>query len=208
MSRDNTRDIVGRLELIGLLDALCIESVPDLLAQLPELFRPVFSREITNVIFSTTEPNITNRDTLWVKQNNAGSVIGLYTYSGGKWTALVNTEKKPWIPDVSSIGGMVVALTAHDTIYNEASGYLKVDGILTFTLSGTPSSSIYFTLPEGYTNDMFQTMSVMADDGGVVGAFAFPDTPTDKIIVRKYGSMDWTLGTGRIIRFSGSIPLV
>lgn len=42
--------------------------------------------EITNVVMSATQPGDNERDSVWLRRNNAGSFIGIYLYSNGAWS--------------------------------------------------------------------------------------------------------------------------
>lgn len=59
--------------------------------------------EITNVVISSTQPGESERDSLWIRRNNAGSFVGMYIYSGGKWVQMYPAPKQIiWMRGLSS----------------------------------------------------------------------------------------------------------
>lgn len=207
MSKDKSSTVVGTLEVVGLLENLCINTPADLVRALPNLLVPTFPSSITNVLFSVGQPTETQRDSVWVKQNTGGQVLGLFIYTGGKWVAILSIEQPIWVPTVTADGAMTVTLTNQDCEYNATVNYLKIDGSLEFTLGGTVSPTIFFTLPTGFTAAKFRTCAIHIEDGSGVAGYSFNSSP-GVIGVRKYDNSNWTLGTLRTINFSGSIPLL
>ncbi len=72
----------------GLIETACFDSVPEFIQALTKYLAVQIPTTITNVIVSNTQPLSSERTSIWVRLNNAGSFIGFYVYSGGTWQAV------------------------------------------------------------------------------------------------------------------------
>ena len=58
---------------------------------------------ITNVVISSTQPSENERESVWIRRNNAGSFVGMYIYSGGSWVQMYPAPKQViWMHGLSS----------------------------------------------------------------------------------------------------------
>lgn len=81
----------GSLVFKGLLEELCYESLREFVLALPSIFGVQVPKSVTNVIFSNTQPLDSDRDSLWVRQDNAGKILGFYVFSNGTWRQMLPT---------------------------------------------------------------------------------------------------------------------
>lgn len=78
--------ITGTVKLIDFPDDACLTTVKDLLMDLERYLAielPVES--ITNVVVSSSEPDLTDRDIIWYRVDNSGNFIGQFVYVQGEW---------------------------------------------------------------------------------------------------------------------------
>lgn len=73
------------IKVISLPDLLCVNSLTDFLKMLPDLIVGQAPTSITNVVIGNQQPLDSQRDTIWVRKDNAGNFIGIYVYSNGTW---------------------------------------------------------------------------------------------------------------------------
>lgn len=79
-------NITGTVKLIGFPDDECLTTVKDLLMNLEQYLAielPV--EQVTNVFVSSSEPDITDRDIIWYRVDNAGNFIGMFVFVQGQW---------------------------------------------------------------------------------------------------------------------------
>jgi hypothetical protein len=77
--------VKGALKLQGLLDELCVESVQDLVKVLPKYLSVEIPSSVSNVVVSNQQPGPDQRQSLWVRLDNASNFVGLYVYAVGTW---------------------------------------------------------------------------------------------------------------------------
>lgn len=74
------------LKINNLPELACFESFEELLKALPDFYSVEIPDTITNVIISTTEPDVsTDSQSLWIKYDTSGSFVGLFLFTGGAW---------------------------------------------------------------------------------------------------------------------------
>lgn len=82
-------DVVSApIGIINLPDNLCVSSLKDFLVQLPQWIVALIPTSITNVVVGNVQPLDSQRDSLWLRQNNSGIFIGFYVFSGGTWVQI------------------------------------------------------------------------------------------------------------------------
>lgn len=80
---------LGNLVIKNLPDLFCFTSARDLVANLPELLgveTPLAN--VSNVVVGVSQPDDSQTNSVWFRYNNAGSFVGIYVFSGGKWVPL------------------------------------------------------------------------------------------------------------------------
>lgn len=76
------------LKINNIPDLACFKTFTDLLKALPEFYSVEIPNDITNVVISSSEPDESQRDSLWIKTDTSGSFIGLFLYTGGAWNQI------------------------------------------------------------------------------------------------------------------------
>jgi len=74
--------------LVGLPDVACFTSFKDFLEALPKYLYAQIPTSVTNVVIGNTQPNDSQRNSLWFRKDNSGSFVGLYIYSAGIWNQI------------------------------------------------------------------------------------------------------------------------
>jgi len=112
-----------------------------------------------------------------------------------------------WVPTLTASGSMTVASEAIDHARYVQLGKLIIFTIeANFTLGGTPSTDVNFTLPVTAASRQMN-MSASVIDGGIsIGGFAFTGSGLGftAAVVRRYDTANWSTGTLRYIRVAGT----
>lgn len=76
------------IAIINLPDNLCVNSLREFLQQLPQWIVTQVPTSVTNVVVGNVQPADSQRDVLWLRQDNSGIFIGFYVFSGGTWVQI------------------------------------------------------------------------------------------------------------------------
>lgn len=90
----DTDIVLGALKPLGLLDELCVESIPELVRILPQYLGVEVPATVTNVVVGVQQPGDDRRNNLWVRLDNSGDFIGLYVYAQGQWRQVSPVPKE------------------------------------------------------------------------------------------------------------------
>lgn len=142
--------VKAEVKISNLPDLACFTSFGDLLLALPTFLSVFVSRSISNVLVGNTEPSASQRSFVWIKRNNAGTVLGVFLFSNGAWNQFF-----PIPGQVSTVSGA----TADST--NPPVGYITTDDATTLTIAqkvffkaqwrdnGSGVFDVYTVVPEG-----------------------------------------------------------
>lgn len=136
MSIDNQTEVVGELRVTELVDALCLENIPEFVKSLARVLVPVFSQTITNVYVGPGEPPSTERGFVWFRTDNSGSFLYIAVYSGGQWLQVFPAPNQ-----VTWMGGN--GATSDDV----PPGYLLIDANNPHFTSGLRNAIMSFYYP-------------------------------------------------------------
>lgn len=137
----NATEVKGAVKISGFPEGICFKSFEDLLKQLPNFLTVEIPQSITNVVVSNIQPLDSQRDSVWFRRDNSGTIIGIYVFSGVKW-------KQLWpVP-----GGIFWVYSADGSV---PEGYSKIDTTRTDILS-----SVISEIMAGYVLDNTDTFDV------------------------------------------------
>jgi len=85
MSREETDVVLANLRAIGLPEGYCFETVQQLIETITNNIKAVVPKSITNVIVSNVQPTSSERNSIWFRQSNAGTFIGIFVFDGITW---------------------------------------------------------------------------------------------------------------------------
>ena len=85
MSREGSDVVLADLRSIGLPEGYCLTTVQELMSTIANNFKAVVPKSITNVLVSNQQPTSTERDSIWFRQSNSGTFIGIYVFDGTTW---------------------------------------------------------------------------------------------------------------------------
>jgi len=138
---ENTNITVrGSLKIDNLPDLACFDSFEELLKAIPNFYSVEVPRSITNVTVSNIEPDDTQRNNLWVRQDDAGGFIGLFVFAAGNWqqvSPIPNGIFRMFGDSRDIPPGFLLADASNPNL----TGAIAVDLIATWTLD--PSSTFY-----------------------------------------------------------------
>lgn len=77
--------VVGDLVLKALPELLCYKDFESFVKDIPNLFAVQVPSTITNVIVSNQQPTNSQTTSLWIRQSNSGSFMGIYVFAQGLW---------------------------------------------------------------------------------------------------------------------------
>lgn len=77
--------VVGDLVLKALPELLCYKDFESFVKDIPNLFAIRVPSTITNVIVSNQQPTNSQTTSLWIRQSNSGSFMGIYVFAQGLW---------------------------------------------------------------------------------------------------------------------------
>ena len=78
--------ITGAIKVIDVPEDASLTTVRDLLQQLERYLAVEFDVDkITNVVVSSLEPEVSERDIVWFRLDNAGNFIGVFVFVQGQW---------------------------------------------------------------------------------------------------------------------------
>ena len=80
-----TNVVIGQLLLKTLPELQCFTNFTDFLKALPDLYAVAVPSSVTNVIVGPSQPTSSQTSSVWVRINNAGTFLGIYVFSDGKW---------------------------------------------------------------------------------------------------------------------------
>lgn len=83
-----TDSLLGTVKIIGLPEKECFKSWAEFVKSLPEHLAVQIPTGFGAVIVSATQPDESQRDFLWVRRDNSGNFLGLYSFSGGSWKSI------------------------------------------------------------------------------------------------------------------------
>lgn len=84
-----TNVLNGKVVITGLPDEACYTTFPELLQALVNyLGIEIPLDDISNVVIGVSQPGDADRNKLWVRRAPSGAVMGLYTFSEGKWISI------------------------------------------------------------------------------------------------------------------------
>lgn len=76
----------GALKQLGSFDVECFQSLQDFVNWFYDNTVVQFQTSlITNVVVSPNQPNNSQTNQIWFKQNSSGTIIGVFVFSGGAW---------------------------------------------------------------------------------------------------------------------------
>ncbi len=84
-----TNVVIGQLLLKALPELQCFTNFTDFLKALPSLYAVEVPSTVTNVITGPAQPTSSQTSAIWVRINNAGTFLGIYVFSAGKWIQIV-----------------------------------------------------------------------------------------------------------------------
>lgn len=151
MSKDIANSIAIPIEVLGLPSSeLCYENTEQFLKLLSKYLVGRAPVSISNVIISNIQPNSSQTGSIWVKQNSAGTVIGIAFYSGAQWIQVL-----PAPGEIIWMGGVGVSSDAvppgFKLIDNDNAKFTtsQVTSIMTNYYPGTAPYSIFAVTYEG-----------------------------------------------------------
>lgn len=205
MSRDDQTSITAPLKVLGIPETFCYENVTQFVQALATNLVAVIPTSITNVVVGNIEPNDTQRFSVWFRLNNAGTFVGIYVFSDGKWVPLFPPVTQFYDPLFSTSDTSDMQFTGVDVLtadYIEMGDFVWISAKATGDTQGIPVNGIRMTLPVD-AFDIDQPLSGTAKDGGqTIPATAELISPS-VVEVRKYDNSNWGIGTERVIGFSG-----
>jgi hypothetical protein len=78
--------VIGNVVVINdIPDTFCFTTTQEFILALTKFLGVELPNSITNVIISNNQPLDDQRDSLWVRRNNAGVVVGIYVFTDGLW---------------------------------------------------------------------------------------------------------------------------
>lgn len=107
-------------------------------------------------------------------------------------------------PSVSAGGSMtIVSSSINHSSYSIINNVVFFECKITLELGGTTSNEVIISLPYAAQNDVVMTAHC-TDAASEVSGSALTIGGTTTLKVRKYDNSNWSVGTGRVIRVSGS----
>lgn len=84
----------AEVKIDGLPDDFQYTDIKSLLEFLVDHLVVEIPDEITNVVVGNDQPSSSERDSIWIRRNNAGVFVGIYLYSDGQWSQFFPAPKE------------------------------------------------------------------------------------------------------------------
>lgn len=75
----------GAIKIDNFLEGKCFTSWKDFVLALPQMLSVEVPTSVTNVTVGTVQPGDDEKDNLWIRRDNSGSFLGMYTFAAGSW---------------------------------------------------------------------------------------------------------------------------
>lgn len=94
----------GAIKVDNLPDRACFTTYVEFINALPQYLTVEVPNSITNVIIGSSPPGEDDKDKLWLRRDNSGRVIGLYTFQNGAWRPF-DTSVVPGVINIKWVVG-------------------------------------------------------------------------------------------------------